>query len=690
MTRLSTTTFLQGGLDVVTPAMMIKQGFAISSLNYESEVRGYRRMQGYERFDGQRPPSAPDYAEISYIDGETAIEAGDAITGGTSGATATALYNADIFSGALADDDAAGSIVLYLLTGTFVSGENLQVSSSTVAVSSSVSFKNAASNDADEATYIEAVTAAHRALIAKPSGSGPVRGVATYRGDTYCWRDNAGGTAGVMFKATSAGWSAQSFGHIILFDAATAVFTEGETLTGASSSSTATIERVVLNGGAWDGSGVGYLVLSSRSGAYTNDETIASAGGSADANGVSSAITLPAGGTYRHITSNFYAIESFERLYFVNGVGRACEWDGAVLAPIRTGLPDALDKPTHVGVQKFHLFLSIAGGSLQYSGIGLPLVFGALQGAGEIGFGQTITGIRSEYRDTMILAGRNKIGYILGTSAANFDMKTVSLDSGAVENTLEIIGKPIFLDDQGLRDMEAVQNFGDWKMGAISQLVEPLFSNKRDLGITPVSSIRVRARDQYRIVYSDGSGFTVYFGKKGQEIMPFQLGFIPHAMHSGEASNGNEILLAAGADGFVYQIDRGTSFDGENIEAFLRLAFDHQGSPNVEKRYHSARLEGKAGGTTSNISVSADYSYGAPDQFSAIENNFVFQGQGGFLNESEWNRFQWSASIEGQAFTDLSGIGENTSIVFISDTATEEPHTLSTLTIFYSQRRKLK
>lgn len=688
MSQRSKIVSLQGGLDVVTPPMMVKAGFAIAALNYETEARGYRRVPGYERFDGQRKPSAPEYVQMTFISGSSAIVAGDVITGVTSGATATVLHDAVVDGGSWGDGDAEGDLVMYLLTGAFISGEVLQVSAVTVATSSSASAINAADNDADDAQYRLDVTAAQRARIEKPLGSGPVRGVATYRGDKYCWRDTSDGLAGQMFKATDAGWVAQSFGHIIEFTAATAAFAEGETLTGTTSTATATIERVVLSNGAWDGEGVGYLVLSGITGTFGASEAISTAGGSATSSGVEQAITLPPGGTYRSETSNFYATGSFERLYFVNGVGRAHEWDGTVLSPIRTGLPDALDKPTHLGVQKLHLFLAFDGGSLQNSAIGQPLSFNVLQGAAEIGYGQTITGIKSGYRDSLIVTGRNKVGYITGSSTADFDLKSVSLDSGAIDGTLQIVGEPMFLDDQGLRDMKAVQSYGDWQMGTLTQLVEPLFSAKRQANVQPIASLRVRARDQYRIFYSDGSGFVVYLGRKNPEIMPISLGFTPRTMHSGENADGTEVLLAAGEDGYVYELDQGTSFDGASVEAYLRLAFDHQGFPNVEKRYHRARLEGAAGGFLASISLAADFVSEEGAGITFLENSFLFRGVGGFYDESFWNEFQWSTTIEGQAFADLGGIGESVSIVFISDSATEEPHTLSTLTIFYSPRRK--
>ena len=51
-----------------------------------------------------------------------------------------------------------------------------------------------------------AAQAALRAAIQPMSGSGPVLGVWFYNGTVYGWRNNAGGTAAVMWRSTPAGW----------------------------------------------------------------------------------------------------------------------------------------------------------------------------------------------------------------------------------------------------------------------------------------------------------------------------------------------------------------------------------------------------------------------------------------------------------------------------------------------------
>lgn len=698
---------LQGGLDLVSPAMAVGKGMAIGASNYEVEVRGYRRLTGYERLDGRPAPSAAAYFTLNITGGASAPAVGELITGLTSGATGLLLAAPVLVSGDWALGTGVGRLTLDRVSGAFTPGETLRRPGAiTVGVLEGSALRNGAPTDAEDRAMSRLSRDARRADIAPPPGSGPVRGVATFNGETYCWRDNVAGTAGQMLRASAGGWVAQTFGRLLKFDAGTTEPKEGETLTGALSGATAIIRRVVKQGFAWDGNAVGYLSLSSVTGAFQDNETVNSASGSVRANGVDTAITLPPGGKYRALVENFYATAGSARLYFVNGVGPAMEWDGIAACPILTGTPDALERPRYLAVHRLHLFLGYAGGSLQHSVGGLPLVFDGALLAGEIGFGQELTGMKSNTRDSLIITGRNKIGYLTGSNATEFDLKSISEDSGAVEDTLEIVGSPIFLDDQGVRDMQAAQTFGDWTVGTMTRMVEPLLRSNRDAGVLPVGAIRVRAKDQYRLFFSDGTGIVIYFGRESPEVLTLSLPFTPFCFTSGEGADGYEVLLAGSEDGWVYQLDSGTSFDGLPIEAYLRLSFMNQGMPNQHKRYHRARLEGQAGRLNSALAMTADFSYGSPDVANTPEidlglnkradidnspdNAFTFEGGGGFWDEANWNEFVWSSQVEGQAFADLDGIGENISVVFMSSADDEEPHTLSVLTINYTTRKRLR
>ena len=82
---------LEGGLDLLTPAIALPAGKCFDAQNYEPEITGgYRRVDGYERYDGRASPSAATYW-ILPLTSTGAIAVGDTITGNTSGATAVVL-----------------------------------------------------------------------------------------------------------------------------------------------------------------------------------------------------------------------------------------------------------------------------------------------------------------------------------------------------------------------------------------------------------------------------------------------------------------------------------------------------------------------------------------------------------------------------------------------------------------------
>ena len=70
---------------------------------------------------------------------------------------------------------------------------------------------------AEEAQGLVDAADVRRALITAPTGSGPVRGVCYYAGSTYAFRDNAGGTAGAMWKSSAGGWVAVALNEEVAF-----------------------------------------------------------------------------------------------------------------------------------------------------------------------------------------------------------------------------------------------------------------------------------------------------------------------------------------------------------------------------------------------------------------------------------------------------------------------------------------
>lgn len=620
------TYLMRGGLNLVTPAVAMTPGQCIGALNYESDVPGYRRISGYERFDGQPSPS----------------------------------------EGA----------------------------------------------DADEAE-------ARRALIGEVPGSGPVRGVCVYGGTVYAFRDTVGGDA-KMYKATDAGWEEQTgFGYQIYFTSGSAEFLEGETLAGFTSGATARIDRVVLQSGAWSGTAAGYLVISNISGTF-QAETGTSTSGSATI-GTLVPIQIPGSGKYDFVVHNFYGPLKSRRMYFANGSGNAFEWDGEVLAPIKVGntagtfdelvflLNDAgdnltndagatlvlsgdFDRPTRIAQYSNHLFLSYRAGSVINSGVGEPLDYRAAAGAAEFSFGSPVTGFFPIVASALVIAGENRIAYLTGEDSSNFNLQIISDRSGAAAWSVSAYAnQPIYVDDAGIRKLETTEAFGDWRMGTISQPIDPLLRRKRDSGVRPVASLSVRNKDQYRLFLSDGSGVSTYMNIEMPESMPFMLPIEVFCACSGEVIEGEGERYFVGAqDGYVYELDKGKSFDGAEIAAYLRLAFANLTAPAQDKRYHKATFEIDAPSAMT-IGASFHVDYAIPNNLGGAQQDIsVSAGSLSLIPFGEYDSIDWTQPTEGLLEVYLDGIGRNAAITLVSEHTTEEPHTISSMTINYSPRRVLR
>lgn len=623
MTQQPYIILLQGGLDLVTQPIAMPDGRAISCQNYEPDVSGVTSTGGYERYDGQTSPS--------------------------SGSNSTQI-------------------------------------------------------------------AALRALIAKVPGSGPVRGQYVYAGELWAFRDQLDGSA-AMFKATAAGWVQQTFGHTIDFTAGTVEFTENTVVTGGTSGATATIKRVVVTSGVWNGTAAGYLVVSILAGTF-QAETITAAPGSATATAAQVAVALSPGGIYKFETHNFYGAAKSARLYFVNGIGTAFEWDGTVLAPIRTGIDTgstfgylmtdagspnrvltdngvdriivdstAVDNPSFIGVYRNHLFFGYAVGAIVFSGPGVPLDYRTSAGAGTFAFGDAMTAMLVS-ATALVIFGRGLIEYVAGNDVDDFQKLEVTEAAGAVLESPQVYGEsPLYLDDGGLRKLSSTAAYGDFKTGTVTQLLEPLFRLKRLAGVVPATALVVTAKDQYRLYWNDGSGVVLYMGRKYPESLPFKLPVTFFSSCVGELDPGmGDRLFAGGTDGYVYELDKGTSFDGAAIDAYIQIAYNNLNSPRTNKRFHRYFGDVVCPDPIT-VGVVFDVDYGGEP---AEQTNADATAGMPLVGTDAFASIDWQRAVQGKFTCDLDGVGRNIAITHITSSSTARQHTFPSSTINYSPRGQVR
>ena len=668
---------LAGGLDQVTPTLTLPPGFARKAANFECNVSGgYTRIAGYERFDGRAKPSAALY-NILNCNLTGSVSVGNTIVGMTSAATGKVIA----VSG--------GTVVVTRQTGTFVAQEGVSVSA--VQVGTITELQGVSADGLTDAQYRNLAADEYRTSIQAVPGAGNVLGVAIYKGDVYAWRNAVGGASAAMFKATASGWTAVTLGKELVFTNGSHAINDGQMVTGQTSGATGVVARTVLQDGSWGGTTLasGRLILSSTTGTFSAGENLRI--GStvhAHAGGAATQITLLPNGRYETVVGNFGGNDTNYRLYGCDGVNRAFEFDGTTFVPIDTTMPN--DKPAHVAVHKQHLFLAF-GASLQFSSLGFPYQWDPVLGAGEIAMNALITnlivlpgdqssGALGVYtrRDTLVL---------YGTSEANFALSTFNTGTGAVPYTAQNMDQAYVLDDRGVISLGTTLNFGNFLPASLTMNLRPFLEQR--INLASASSLS-RVKGQYRVFFSDGTGiYMTMVNGKLLGSMPVEFLDPVLCCDEGEDASGNAISFFGSDNGFVYQLDRGTSFDGDPIAASVNLVYDSMKSPRILKRFRRASVE-LAGNYYAEIQFGYDLGYRRSEIPQPLDATYETDLRSSYWDSMIWDNFVWDGSDVTPSEIEVSGTAENIAIRVSCASDLFEPFTVNTIIVHYTMRRGLR
>jgi hypothetical protein len=667
-----------GGLDQVTPPLELGNGMLRTASNVEIAINGgYKTLQGYERFSGKPKPSSAVYAILTTnITGTLVV--GNVLTdnAGTSFGTVLAIT--------------ATYVVLSKLTGTFTTG-NVRVGGVIVGTCTGGQMSGAAPTSRLDATYINLAADLYRADIAVVPGSGNVLGVWQYAGKVYAFRNNAGATAAVMHVQSASGWTPIALGRDMPFTSGgTYEILEGNVITGATSGATATITRVCLTSGSWAaGTAAGTLVFASQTGNFVAENLNVGANlNVATIAANSTAITLSTNGAYEFANWNFGGQAGTRRMYGCDGVNRGFEFDGTVYVPIRTGM--TADAPTHLRIHKNQLFFSFAG-SAQHSGIATPYAFAPIFGASELACGDDIEGFLelpgSETSGAMAIYTQNRTLVLYGNDVGDWNLVPYSEESGGLADSIQYISQGVCLDSQGVKLLATTQRYGNFQDSVISDNIAPFLD---DLINTVSASCIVRKKNMYRLFFSGGNGLYITFKK--EKVMGMTTVILPNpvlCMCSMEGSSGLEEIYFGSSDGFVYQMDIGTSFDGDPIEWRAELAFNNFGGPRTLKSFRMVSTE-VTGSGYSEFMQSSTIGYGSTEYDSASTSTQVSALAGVAWDSFIWDTFFWDGRSLVPSEAELSGTAENLSLLYYGSSDEFNSITLNSAIVHYSPRRLMR
>lgn len=676
---------IPGGLDLITPSLSLQPGALRDVINFEiSPTGGYARIAGYERFDGKAAPSSASYQIIQVASFTNVPTIGQVITQAVSGATGTIVA---------VSTDEPPYMAVTLITGTFDDSNAIttpgpvDAGTAVTAVAMISSLLNA--------QYLAAASDVYRALILAVPGSGPVLGVVgmVFSGvdNVYAFRANAGNTAVNIYKSTAAGWVLVPLLDTVNFTAGGAATPQdGETLT--QGPTTATIQRVMTQSGAWTGSAVGTFVITVPSGGtFAAGAATTSGGATLTLSGAEAPIVLQPGGHFQFDKGNFSGQLVTRRIYGCDGVNKAFEFDGTTLAPITTGLTN--DAPSNIRIHKNILLLSYQS-SLIYSAAGEPFKYSAIDGGGEIATGDTVTGMISQPGEqttgALAVYMRNNMAILYGIDPASFNFVMFNPGMGSRQFGVQNLFDTFAFDDSGVIALRTSLNYGNFVTSALTKNIQPFIAQER--GKLSASSIS-RDKSQYRAFFSDGFGLwltEVNANYLGASVVQF-----PNPVYccdDGETAAGLEKTYFGSSDGlgFVYEMDVGPSFDGAALNAYITLAWDALKSPRILKRFRAASIEIQ-GNFYANINFGYQLGYGTT---LVGQPNYVPYATG-FTGVPRWDSFEWDNFIwDGQTLVptdvDMTGTEVNVQVTISSGTNYIMPYQLNSVIYHYSMRRGVR
>lgn len=669
-----------GGLDVMDPPLAIAPGQLLGVNNYEPAIiGGYRRFDGYERFSGQLSPSTTPFISIPYTSsgGFTPAE-GATVTESGSGATGTVTYL----------DTVNLAVVLLVTSGTFVGAGSTLTSGAQTAVSSGKPILNGGANVTLSNSYFYQNYLYLQSLIGPVGGaacSGPVNGVCPYGTTVYAFRNNAAGTAGLMFKATSTGWVQVALGFKVRFNAGVYSSSmqqplDGTVLTGATSGATFTIQRTGTLSGTWGTDAAGYFIASAITGTPVADELLKN-GTTTIATYLSSAAqTLPPGGIYSFRLHDFNYAQvptAGFRMYGVNQVGNGFEYDavGGVFTLIETGMSP--DVPMYLEIHANYLFYGFAQGSLQNSGYQLPMSWNPVFGADARSVGEPITFMREDVSQTLIIGTRRSIWYLTGIQVEQFQILPLTTNTGAISLTDESLGQMIFGEDRGFTTLAAAQQYGDFEGQSLSDKILKLITSQL-ANDTPIGAFVTRRKNLYRLVFASGQVYCLGMNAQGA-FTGWTTGFWVHpptCVMDGFVGSTPQVerMFFGSSNGYVYEIDKGRSFDGQVVSHFLKTAYWHSKSPDVFKRYRKVSIDVAPEGQASVI-IGADTDYGS--RTGQTGNALSLAGGGGYWDVAVWDQFAWDNPVYQQTALKLELEGFNISLTFSGSAVNDVPFTVS-------------
>jgi hypothetical protein len=400
------------------------------------------------------------------------------------------------------------------------------------------------------------------------------------------------------------------------------------------------------------------------------------------------------GGKAKHV---LYNLDGNDKVLFVDGNNYPATYNtsGNTLTAI-TGSTDVLGAE-NVAVFKDTAFYA-KGNNLYFTAPFTVDDFSAANGAGSINVANEITGL-AVFRDQLIVFTTDSIKRITGNTAADFQVSPITDRIGCVNgDTIQEVGGDImYLAPDGIRLLSATDRIGDFGLDIAS---DPIAKDATTfLGSTPnFCSVLMREKAQYRIFayieseqHEAAKGLiATKFVSQGASGISWSTtygikAFVADSRYSGTA----ETVAFANTDGYVYELDTGSSFDDLPIEAIYESPYMPLSDPQMRKSFYKMTLYAEPTGSMS-LDLNVKYDFGSTTNTGVIQpatQRVESTGTSVFIfgeSNSVFNTSTYGGELDKIYSTNIIGSGK-TIAIRIEDNSTNPTFTLDTALLEFRQ-----
>ena len=168
--------------------------------------------------------------------------------------------------------------------------------------------------------------------------------------------------------------------------------------------------------------------------------------------------------------------------------------------------------------------------------------------------------------------------------------------------------------------------------------------------------------------------------------MPIDLSKTVDCSVSGELSDGSEGIFFGSSDGYVYQMEKGTSFDGDAISCRLQFTPHYLKSPDITKRFRKCLLEVK-GTSFIEFTFGYQFDYNSASRAQPSDQSFTKSLASFVWDNFTWDNFFWDARTLEPTDIKLEGSGGNIAIVIAGQSEISGSFTITGAIIHYTIRK---